>query len=72
MEQDFGNWFGKKPCIIYSEAKESVHFWMSVFYFFHCSGVKFCMIYFYSRQINRIYDGVEVETRKSQASFQII
>ena len=24
------------------------------------------------KQINRIYDGVEAETRKSQASFQII
>ena len=24
------------------------------------------------RQINRIYDGVEAETRKTQASFQII
>ena len=24
------------------------------------------------REINRIYDGVEAETRKSQASFQII
>ena len=25
-----------------------------------------------SKKINRIYDGVEAETRKSQASFQII
>ena len=31
----------------------------SGFYEFHC-------------QINRIYDGVEAETRKSQVSFQII
>ena len=30
------------------------------------------VVYRYQLKSNRIYDGVEAETRKSQASFQII
>ena len=35
---------------IYSEAKESIHFLeVCNLLIFHCSGLKFCKIYFYSR-----------------------
>ena len=30
------------------------------------------VVYYYKDKINRIYDGVEAEIRKSQAGFQII
>ena len=30
------------------------------------------VVFYYLHNINRIYDGVEAETRKSQVSFQII
>ena len=37
-----------------------------------CSLCLMLNIYEQDKKINRIYDGVEAETRKSQASFQII
>ena len=42
-----------QPFEIYSEARKSIHFLNAcILLIFHCSGVKFCMIYFYSRYIN--------------------